>query len=284
MAIIYLTSSNWNDAGWGGTKPIDGDDCAIPESLKANVTGGNDQTGIDVDLLYIHPGYSKSLFTTGAPLKIAGTRIEHWGSGPFFFSCAKDSGVGNHKTDNILICSVRADVVTELNSVSGDAGDIDGIQVLRGNVLCRGDLKFGATCILRVGFVDNRVNDSRVTISAGSVTLPTLTQDGGNVNSNRAITAATVRRGKLVQDVAAIVTLNIGEGGVVDYRHTSATTIVVESGGFLDLMSLSNEKTITNLTLEPGSRINWKPVGSSPFGLHTATNLFDHRTAKSNAA
>lgn len=274
MATTLLQGTDWSvGANWsGGTVPDDGDNACIPESLDASVTGGLDQTGKDPDLIRVHELFAKSLGSNGSPLKIAADKIEHYGMGPVYISCAKD-GTNARKIDDVLVQAANANVIVELDSVSGDAGDYDNIVLKRGTVRLGGGIQFGASCALHVNRVD-RPDDVNFNIASGADTLPTLYQSGGRGVSHGAITTAYVHSGELTQDVAAIGTLHVGPQAIVHYNHTSLTTAIVYQGGTLDLLANSKAKTITTLIAHAGSTVLYDD------SLHTFTTFHDYRRAR----
>ncbi|KKN02968.1 hypothetical protein LCGC14_1112320 [marine sediment metagenome] len=254
MAVDFLQGINWGTAGnWqSGSVPISNDEVAIPETLGSAVTGTPDQGGVDLDLLRIHTGFDKPIFTSGSPLKIAADLLEHFGSGNLFYTC--DANSVGLKTDEVLIQCANSRVITELNSVSGDAGDYTTMTFNRGTVRILGDLTWDANGLIQVGCVENLASDVNLNIAAGSDVLAQLRQGGGTCVSSRAITVAYVA-GTLKQDVAAITTLHILPGGITTYNWTTATTVIVYPGATLNLLGNTVEKTITDLWAMPKSTV-----------------------------
>ncbi len=254
MAVNFLQGIDWGVAGnWSLIVPVTGDEVAIPETLGAAVTGTPDQGGVDLALFRIHAGYDKPIFTSASPIKISATLLEHFGSGNLFYTCDKNAGSG-FKTDEVLIQCANSRVITELNSVSGDAGDYTTMTFNRGTVRILGDLTWDANGLIQVGCVENLASDVNLNIAAGSDVLAQLRQGGGTCVSSRAITTAYVA-GTLKQDVAAITTLHILPGGIAIYNWTTATTVIVYPGATLNLLGNTVEKTITDLWAMPKSTV-----------------------------
>jgi hypothetical protein len=271
MALCYATGSDW-DADWTPSVPVDNDSAFIPETLASSITSGMDQGDIDLDLLYTHQGFLRDVGASGAPLLIAADLIDLRSPGGFYFAC--DANSAAQKTDEIRIAAAHRDAIIEIDSNAADAGDIDAIIALRGNILLKGNIQFGASCVLQVGYVETRLADVRLKIATGADTLPTLDQRGGKIISDGAITAAAVHAGELTQDTAAITTLEIYGGGKVIYNHSAATTVKVYEGGILDLMQTSEQKAITTLWRYPGSVVHMDD------SLHTVTTTYDLRNTR----
>lgn len=120
----------------------------------------------------------------------------------------------------------------------------------------------------RVGYVTNVAGDSTVLFGSG-VTLTTLEVSGGKVTTNSALTTVNMTDGELVHEAGAVTTINI-DAGAVRYKATETlTTVVVGSGGNLDLSQDMRPVTITNIALHEGSAY------ADPHGRATTTNGID---------
>lgn len=275
MAVNFLQAQDWGvNASWSGDVPVTDGEVAIPETLAKAVTGSPDQGGVDLDLFRIHAGYDKPIFTSGSPIKIAADLLEHFGSGNLFYTC--DANSAGLKTDEVLIQCANSRVITELNSVSGDAGDFTRIIANRGIVRILGDLKWDANGLVQIGCVESLASDVTMTIAAGANALPILRQGGGTLTSSRAITVAYVA-GTLKQDVAAITTLHIMPGGNVSYEWTSATLVIVYPGATLNLLTNTVEKTITDLWAMPKSTVLYDKSLFTGTNKRTGYDFHDYR-------
>lgn len=280
MAFNFLQNVDWgNAAHWSLIVPITGDEVAIPETLGAAVTGTPDQTGVDLAKFRIHAGYEEDIFTSGSPIKIAATLLEHFGAGNLYYACAADTASA-FKTDEVLIQAANNEVVTELDSVSADPGDFNLVTANRGIVRIKTNFAWDASGAVQIGHVDDVANDVKMEIAQGSDVLPNLHQCGGTLVCNRAITTATCA-GRMTQDIAAVGVLFIGPGGHVTYNHTSGTSIVVCTGGTLNLLGNSVEKSFTDIFAMPNSIVIYDK------NLLTVTNKragFDFRDFRTERA
>lgn len=261
MADLVLGSQTWDAAGFGGTLPDDTHNAWIPETLDGDVTGGLDQGSKDVDLIDLAPGYTRSLGASGSPLQIACDVLRHNGRGNLYYMA--DGNAGGLDTDVVIINCANPQAVTELTS--DDGGEFHEIYLESGIVRMLGAIEFDAAAFARVK------DGVSLTIVSGADTLATLTQNGGTVHSSGVVTTYNCNGGRLTQDVAAIGTLYVAPGAVVDYRHTALTTVYVDSGGTLILNSNRLAKTITTGTFMPGAIIVSHP------SLVTVTNENDYR-------
>ena len=207
------------------------------------MTGSMDQGGIDLDALYTHRRFINDLGASGAPLKIAADLVVVKGAGGFYYECSLDAGSAL-KTDAVRIACAQADADVQLGSETGDAGDFDDIIILRGHVVLTANIKFGASCELQVGHIEDRASDVHLTITEGADTLPILTVRGGVILSNGAVTLAHLHGGIVTQDKAAMAAGHVYAGGRLIYNHTSGE-ITVWPGGVLDISQTSVQKTLT---------------------------------------
>lgn len=260
MANKTLQSNAWNvGANWApvATVPVTGDNVLIPDTLGVAVDDGLDQNGVLLARLVAAPLSRFPVGAAASPLQLNATLVEYYGSGGFFFE-ARDDASTPHDTAEVVIQAFGAQVAVQLSSfaVAGSASnEFSILRLMRGNVTLDGSLLFTAGGNLQVGFVNNPSSDVKCTIASGADDLPMLDQTAGLVESSRAITLAVVCNARLIQDVGAIGTLNIHSGGVVEYKHTSATVINLYSGGVLDLTKKVGFQTITTLNRFSGTRV-----------------------------
>ena len=266
MTQRYATGDDWGTAGdWNpAAVPITDDEAFFGEDSPA-MTGTMDQGGVDLDLLYLHRLFRYNLGASGAPLKIAADLLVMKGAGALYYECS--AGGAGLKTDLARIACENKDTVVQLGSETGDAGDFDNIEILRGNVLCAANIAFGASCELQTGHMGNVVGDVALTIAEDADTLPVLTVRGGTVVSNGPVTLAKLYAGITTQDKAAMTAAHVYNGATLIYNHT-AGTITVWPGGVLDISQTAEQKTLTIYRYE-GSIV--RPYDAS---LHTITETW----------
>lgn len=261
-----LTAADWGTAGNWSTAaiPIADSSAIIPDSgqLNSNVTdAGHTAQGIDLNLLWVDPLYTKSFGTTAAPIQASGDLIQAYGSGGFYIECHNNAAAV--KTDVLDLVLANAGAIAEIGSVTGNKGDYDLIRAMRGTITIKANAAFGDTAVLEVLRVSS-VNDVNLTLLS-SETLPTLRQKAGLVMSSSTITIAHVDAGaKLIQDVSVLATLHLA--GMCELKHTALTTVYVYPGGVFDMMTHTGYKTVTTATVFPGGTLIWDS------NLHTITN------------
>jgi hypothetical protein len=262
-----LTGGPWGVPGnwFEGAIPIANSSAIIPDSgqLNANVTdAGADAQGIDLDLLWVDPLYTKSFGTTAAPIQTAADLVQAYNGGGFYFEC--DNGGDGVKTDVLDLALASAGAIAEIGSGGLGAGDFDLIRAFRGTITLKANIKLGDAAVLEVRRLTG-ASDVNLTIAAGAETLITLLQKAGLVTSHGAITTAHVEAGaRLVQDTAVITTLHLA--GMCELKHSALTTVYVYPGGVFDMTKHTNYKTVTTATVFPGGMLLWDS------NLHTITN------------
>lgn len=120
---------------------------------------------------------------------------------------------------------------------------------------------------LKVGFRTNITGDSAVYIGPG-VTLTTSEQLGGLLNTQSAVTTATIIAGTWEHITGAVTTLTVS-GGTCNYQSTGTITTLVCSGGEIDFRTNMRARTITNCDLFAGATFR------DPAGTVTFTNGLD---------
>lgn len=258
MATRYWQGSDgdWdNVANWGGTKPVSNDVAIFPEAQSGSVTTGLDQGTVDLDLLYIHPGYTGSIGLTGSPLHISADLVIHEGPGPLFIE--SDANAVANKIDELRINCANPATIVEIGSNPADAGDVVKIIANRGNVTVKANISLDAAARIECGHMGNVDSDLNLSIIAGAGTLATMLQSGGRVTSDDIITLLHKSAGMLIQDTAAIITAE-HYGGSTWYndRAVGGDGITYRlRGGTLDLMRTGDEKTLSTLETHHGSTL-----------------------------
>lgn len=101
---------------------------------------------------------------------------------------------------------------------------------------------------LRVGYAENQNGDSVVRCYSG-VTLTTVTQSGGRLQTDSNITTVNLTGGELIILNGTVTTLNV-DGGACRYRSAGTiTTARVGSNALLDFTQNLRPRTITNQVL-----------------------------------
>lgn len=142
-------------------------------------------------------------------------------------------------------------------------------NILKGTVgIAFFDGETATVATLNVAFVSNQNSDANVVCSAG-VTLTTVTQTGGKVETNSAITTDTINGGTRTYYAGAVTTLT-HNGGMIDYRSSATITTLNGYGGTFDASNNVAGFTITNATLYAGysySDPNKKATWTNPVAI-----------------
>lgn len=143
------------------------------------------------------------------------------------------------------------------------------VTVNKGRVgLAPWDGEAATVATLKIGYIGNALYDSTV-FGGDTVTLTTVDMSGGKLISQTAITTLTMTDGSAIHLENAITTATI-LGGSLSYQSDSAVTnLTVGSEGSFDCRGDLRARTVTNITMYPGSSFH------DPFGTVTATNGYD---------
>jgi len=273
MANKLLNGTNWDTSGdWSPAgEPVTADDVRVADPPRDIITG--DQGTIDLNSLLVPGTYNGSFGTSGAPLKIACSKVVYKGRGGFFYESDKNGG-SNFRTDEIDIDAADSAVKVEIGSNAADAGFVDRIIAARGNILVKGNTAFDTvvTPLIEV------MREAGLTIASGIANpLTTLHNHGAIVKCDSIVTGMRMTGGEHTQDIAKILLAELF-GGTLIYNHAAvsgdAVVIKVWDGATLVLDANSNAKTLTTVYLYPGARM----IPSKPDGINIIiTNLFDLR-------
>jgi hypothetical protein len=136
------------------------------------------------------------------------------------------------------ICWKGTHASNEVNNYEGDLG----IATFPGET--------AAVATLRTG------NDKNLakTVCGSGVTLTTIVQNGGSLETNSAATTITQNSGTATHKAGAITTLTVG-GTWDQVSNGTITTLTVRSGGVFDKSKDARSLTITNCTLHKGAKL-----------------------------
>lgn len=251
----YSNGPSWDPVD----APTVDDKVTIPNTLNADVVdSGNASDHIDLDLLWLHPLFTKSFGSQATPIRGSADRIEVLGSGGFYYE--SDAGEGILQVDLIIIDPSNPQAIVEIGSNAADKGEVLDITALAGNVTLKGNIKFAAAgSIVRVGRRGSP--DAQLTVTIGSgldVALPELVIGSGTVFNSGAVTKVTIG-GSLTQDTAAAATIDVLPGGTLIYNHEATTNdvllVTVYPGAVFDCMQSPENKVFDKVVALPGSTV-----------------------------
>lgn len=283
---VTTANSGPNDltvaANWSGeTVPVNGDVVVFDQGT-SDVKYHLDQSAVTLTAFYHYSSYSGNI---GLPEVNRDYSIEYYefrgqylkfnspivqvglGDGPSSGRIKLDLGTVATVVDvyrtatpiEVGIESLLLKLINASNAVNVNRGSV-GIAIYPGET--------STVPTLRVGFVENVAGDAEVRCGAG-VTLTTIEQSGGKLQTSSALTTVTLSDGELIHNAGAVTTLRI-DAGAVRYRSNSTlTTVHVGSGGNLDMSQDMRPVTITNVSLYEGFEYH------DPHNRVTPTNGFD---------
>jgi hypothetical protein len=200
MATVYHVdaATDWSlAASWrtalfaGGTVPVSGDTVYITNG-SANITSGLSNAAVDLAFLYVTPGFSGRIGTSGTPLTIAVENtnagiLEYAASAGYMYVTAGTNGIDTLRVkgggklyatggtidvlDQVTLNSKTVRVYGGYTVIDYKGSDTPTIDIYDGTVL----LKRGATVNLRGGRLIFQVEKVATGIS-------TLTQTGGMID------------------------------------------------------------------------------------------------------
>ena len=280
----FTTAANWS----GATVPVDSDDIVI-DSGNVDILYGLAQSAVSPASITITQGYTGRIGlarinqddTTYAYTEYR-DRFLALGTSGDAITQALTIGAGDGNGSNrINIDSGSGQcILVVLNSGAGELTGVPAISwkgthasntaaISKGSIGIAYDAGDTATvATLNVGYRTNQAGDSSVVCGTG-VTLTTINQSGGTLETNSAVTTCNLSGGVWSHLAGAVTTANI-DGGACRYRATSTmTTANIGGGGELDFRQDPRARTVTNCDLNQGATLR------DPTGTVTFTNGID---------
>ena len=251
MATPVWISSNgdWgNTASWStGSVPVSSD-LVIFDGISSNrsVTGGLNQTGVNLAELQISPAYTGNIGLTGNPLVIDSLKVLHRGSGTLYWKAETDATRIRIDSPNLIAAAVLS------GSSSGWR-----LAVKKGHVTC--DDTVNNIRELRI------MRDNAIVFveKNGSTQIDSFVMTAGFCENNRGITGddgtgvtrqAVVSGGLFVHQEGAVDFLRI-LGGNVEWNASELLGSALVGSGVLDLTKTGNAKQINELEIFPGADV-----------------------------
>jgi len=237
------TIANWSD----GLPTTDDDLTFLAEYASATALSVNPaaHTAVDVNSIYVGPGYTLNIAGTGAHFDISADKVHYQGStGKLWL---KD-GAGT--TDRVIIDS------TDANPLSHDCVSLAGAAFTRLLVL-RGLATIEASCTVTnivVGSRNAGVTESKLVINASAGSPTTAQQWAGIVSSNANPTTLTMFGGTWTQEQGgAVITNIVMYGGRLILNHGGTYADVQHYGGIIDCTQKGGQKIFTSYQRSPGA-------------------------------
>ena len=254
----YSVAANWS----AGTVPAAGEDVVILSGT-ADITAGLDQSAVEINGFEVQPGYNGTIGSSAGELKLS------LGSGDH----VKFSGVGEAWIDlGDSACNVH------VRATCGAQDGYYGLNIL-GTAMDKFNVYDGSVSIGRDPADINSVASVHVGgpgailhIRSGCAVTSGLTVQDGNVLLEGGASASGVQvrvnggRFECRRDAgsgATAINELIVTGGTAEHNSESVITTARLHGGVLDLSRSAQNKTISNLYLEPGGSYIYHPASSA---------------------
>ena len=241
-------NANWDPAN----TPVDGDDVVLNRTSSISVTSGLNQSGIDLNSLTVHSGYTGDIGASGGPL-IINTALDDTGvigniikQGPGAFYIEAGAG-GTGKIEFLYIDTDEQSTEIEIDGV------INNVSLIKGRVaaLAGFDGKF-----VWVSYRNNPTSDVHFTLQS-TAALNDLVLNGGTILYDGTTITAIVKMsgGRIIQGInAGKFSGIIQSGGYIEYNGTGTISVATLLGGTLDLSQDGRPKTVSLLSVFPGAK------------------------------
>lgn len=200
-------------------------------------------TAVDVNSIFVGPGYTLSIGGSGAHFDISADKVHYQGStGKLWL---KDGG---GTTDRVVMDS------TDSNPLSHDCLSLAGTTFTRLTCL-RGMGTIEASCTVTNIIVGSRnpgVTESKLVINAGANSPTTAQQWSGIVTSNANPTTLIMFGGTWTQDITVITNI-IMYGGRLNLDFGGTYASVQHYGGQIDCTRRGGQKIFTAYERTPGA-------------------------------
>ena len=250
--VWIATTSTWTTAGnWTGGVPVSNGRALFGASTSQQAVTGLSQAGIDLDYLQVNAAFLGAIGASGTPLQIAADVVNFMGSGEFNYESHNNGA--SLKTDVMNIKAASGGVIVRIGSVSGAAGEVDKINIGRGNVT----LTTVTGCDeLNVGYVSNPASDVTLNVNSTCGTIARGSFKAGSIFNNAAMTAAYVSgtarfaHGSLSTSPGALSYLNASDSAYVQYDMAGTIALLVVGGNaVVDFTKTGFAKVVTELVL-----------------------------------
>jgi hypothetical protein len=249
------TAASWSPSG----VPIANDSIYFDGSSNLDVLAGLTAfASVDLDRIWIQAAYQGNIGADGNALDTQAKIIIHNGSGSLYHIFGIHSAT---TPDYVVIDSPNLQDAYTLTDTNGAEGVDLVLACLGGGV----NIVDNSNIVVGTMFVGGGSFSNQPAVSIGAISGNLVyRQIGGYVITKRALGSsgasgrAIIDGGTLVysaEATAALAWLNLEiTGGRVEYNGLGAITSCIVSSGTLDMTKDSRAKTITKLTLLPGSQ------------------------------
>lgn len=240
------TAGNWSD----GLPTTDDDLMFLSEYASATALSVNPaaHTAVDVNSIYVGPGYTLGIAGTGAHFDIGADKVHYQGSTGKLWLKTVDAGGG--PTDRIVVDSTDANPLAhDCISLNGAAGTFTRLTVLRGWA----NIESGATVTnIIVGSRNPGVTESKLVINSGAASSTTAQIWSGIVTANANPTTLIMFGGTWTQDITVITSI-IMYGGRLNLDFGGTYASVQHYGGIIDCTRRGGQKIFTQYERSPGA-------------------------------
>lgn len=254
----WSTAQNWS------TGAVPGADTAILENSSVDIRYGLAQSAVTLVALHILASYTGKVGLAEHNGTYYEYRDRYLAISATNIYIGQGTGTGSNQirintgsvAGTIHVYLMAASAVPGIEALTLIGTNITALNIYKGTVgvaVIGGEVATITT--LRVGYIANVVSDALVRLGSG-VTLTTVSQSGGDLTVNNAVTTITTVDGVLrIRLAATVTTLNL-DGGTCYYVSTgTATTINVGNGGKLLFTQDMQGRTVTTCNIFAGSTV-----------------------------
>lgn len=203
-------------------------------------------TAIDLDLLLVGEGYTRTIGGSGSELDISADLA--WYRGAAGKLWLKEGG---GTTDLVLVDSTAADPLNH-DCVALTGATFTQVDLLRGYLT----LLTGVTVTtLNVGKFNSPSSEAKCVINAGTITVTNFKQYSGLTTNNQALTTVDIFGGIFSQALGVDTTVNVYGGRANLNTAGTYTNVRAYPGSIVDFSQSGGRKIVTNMYEYPGSTI-----------------------------
>lgn len=224
------TAGNWEE----GAVPVNGDDVFLLTGSQS-VTAGLDQNTVALASLRIGPGYTGTIGTSSADLRIDATTLD--------FASGGTSAYLAGAYTNVIVKGGSGEDMLHFGKTTAADSDIDNLRIVGGSVT--GKVTVNNSTVLDDVYIQSAPAATLV-IGTSVTSLDSINMDSGSVTCGSACTTFNVDGGTLTHTTGAVTTINIEGQGVVAYNSSGTITTLNVYGGLISFRdNVSNSVTIT---------------------------------------
>ena len=238
---------NWGTAGnWEeGAAPVNGDDVYFLAG-SVSVTAGLDQNTVALTSLRIGPGYTGSIGTSSADMRVDATTFDFAGGGTSYYFAGAYA--------NVIVKGGTGTNMLHFGKTTAADVDIDSLKIVGPEV--RGTVTVNNSTVLDA-VVMQSCPSAALTIGSSVTSFDSIDMDNGVVSCASACAAFNVDGGALTHTTGAVTTITMEGNGTIFYNSSGTITTANVYGGTLSFINNATSAVIiTAGSVYPGGIID----------------------------